>query len=227
MLITTARTRPSATRMDLHEGGLYWIGGSHSPDQVRIHGFEPMGDPRNPTRRFVLFERVPLRSFEPAPERMEEDIFRLLAGTGMQNRIETMEGYASAHARHGHSCEDIHAEIAGLQMSLAGSNPANVHAREDCSRMTVHIAHPAGEDAWSKIDALTGGCCNSRTNDPDASGNFTYECSCFGVEMFDALDKAFNVREVRIGDSPDDQRDALRAIVAQRAEQSAAITPSL
>lgn len=57
-----------------------------------------------------------------------------------------------------------------------------VAAMQDCERYTAHIASPAtASNIWGAIDSATGGCCNSRTTDPDETGCHVYKCSAFDL----------------------------------------------
>lgn len=179
----------------------YWIGASSSPEAVRVRDLLLL---ESFFRPIALFERLPISDPEGQPERMDLAVFTSLVASGSRRRIESLQHFVQASLRSGHPYPPEHiqvvrAEIAAIEAVLAGAEQPEV-SREDCARYTVFIAAPAAAgDIWGAIDLATGGCCNSRTNEPDETGCHVYECSAFGMDHLVDISRQFEVRRVMWG----------------------------
>lgn len=204
-------------KIDIHPEGVYWYGGSDSPDQVLVSRIEG---------NRVYFEECPLRDAEPAERSEHINTFSLLAKSGCRSRMRRTEAFLRAVERRTFYSpeqaqerrESGQAEIEDLQRTLQGSNPANRHTREDQACFEVFVQGNPGEDLWGAIDRATGGCCNGCHED-HASGKTIYECSVFGLNHFAQIDQQFSVTSAQWGES--EVLDRLRDLLKQREAQPA------
>ena len=190
-------------KLHILEDRTYWIGASSSPEHVRVRELLPL---ESFSRPMVLFERLPISNPERQPERMDLAVFTSMVASGSRRRIESLQHFVQASSRSSHPypperIQEVREEIFALEAVLAGAEQQPEVSREDCARYTVHIASPAAAgDIWGAIDAATGGCCNSRSNEPDETGCHIYECTAFDLAQLEALRERFDVRKVFWGE---------------------------
>lgn len=188
-------------KLHILEDRTYWIGASSSPEAVRVRELLAL---ESFSRPMVLFERLPISDPEGQPERMDLAVFTSLVASGSRRRIESLQHFVQASSRSSHPylperIQEVRAEVTAIEAVLAGAEQPAV-SREDCARYTVFIASPADAgDIWGAIDRATGGCCNSRTNEPDETGCHVYECTAFDLAQLENLRERFDVRKVRWG----------------------------
>lgn len=208
--------------IDIHPGGTYWMGGSSSPEQVRVLTYVLVQDAQNPNARQVLFETVPIEKSVGTPRRMMESIFESLVKSGMNSRERWLKNYLETDGLSDQQKTALQEDLDDIKRTRSGFNPGNQSKREDLARLSVLIAHPGPEDIWAQIDAATGSCCNSKSNATDASGRFIYECTAFGFNHVKDLHEKFEIVDVRWGESSI-LKSVLDKIEQQEREQQIAL----
>jgi hypothetical protein len=189
-------------KLHILEDRTYWIGASSSPEHVRVRELLSL---ESFSRPMVLFERLPIGDPEGLPERMDIAVFTSMVASGSRRRIESLQHFVQASSRSSHPypperIQEVREEISALEAVLAGAEQQPESSREDCARYTVHIVSPAtAGDIWGAIDAATGGCCDSRSNEPDETGCHIYECTAYDLAQVEDLRERFDVRKVLWG----------------------------